>query len=795
MDKYELKVTISEIDSLISKRRFKEAAEVADSVDWRRVKNVRTLCRVSDVYKLNRRYHDSKRVLELAYAKSPYGRQIIYSLCELELKLGNYVRALQLYNEYINVAPRDADRYVLQYKLYKAQNVSVNERIAVLEDLARNDYRDRWAFELARLYLEAGERTLCASQCDEIVAFFGYGKYVYKALELKASFTELTVKQKALFRKMNGEEEEEEESGAESAGAADAGTIRMPDRSGSSETDAGSSAAGEDQNADAGEGTDSAAGDEQNSAAGDELSISAGEGAGQEEGTAAGQAQGSPEEAAADPDGSGTALKPENQKNEEMIPALNREPEVAEIPWEYEDYRISPGELKKKPAKKSRERKDRQAERSADRPGRPARGAAPVPATDHAVFEDRSFEVSSVEEAIFSQERMQETIARGLRNLENYDPYLRQETDGQYAMVIQEDPKPEKQITGQLNLEEIMNEWEKVKRDFYEYNGLEDDGPPQKPVSMQTARHSDANRENTGSTKSWDPGEVHKALQIRDNDEENAGYDTSLFVTEGGGVFPKEFAVEQMTLTRTDGKSGKGQMYLHSEDSIRQLTDALDRIFLEGGRGNVVITGDEGAGTLSLARELVLRYRAKNPNFVGQIAKSEGRYITRENVLRVIPRMPFGALIIEKASMMSEEGAAALCEMLAVPERSILIIMIDRKGVMDAFLNDHPRMKEMFPARVDIAALSVDTLLGYAREYAGKLQCEIDEYGINALQSRIMSMQTVDHSVTLEDIRDIVDEALYYASRKTISSLVDSFSRRKGGAQRIILRDKDFLHY
>ncbi len=772
MDKYELKVTISEIDSLISKRRFKEAAEVADLVDWRRVKNVRTLCRISDVYKVNRRYHDSKRVLELAYAKSPYGRQIIFSLCELELKLGNYVRALQLYNEYINVAPRDADRYVLQYKLYKAQNVSVNERIAVLEDLAKHDFRDKWAYELAKLYLEAGERTLCASECDEIIAFFGYGRYVYKALELKASFTELTVKQKALFRKMNGEEEEEE-SVEESGSATGAETVRMPERSGNSETDAEETAGGEDQD----------------SAAASAADPSAAETA---EGTEAGQAQKDSAEVAEGTGDPGTAERADEQ---EVIPALNREPEVAEIPWEYEDYRISPGELKKKPAEKSRDREFRQADRSAGGSQRPARSGTPMPSADHAVFEDRSFQVSSVEESVFSQERMQETIAKGLRNLENYDPYLRQETDGQYAMVIQEDPKPEKQITGQLNLEEIMTEWEKVKRDFYEYNGLEDDSPPQKPAGMQTVRNSSVSRDNTGSTKSWDPGEVHKALQIRDNDEESAGYDTSLFVTEGGGAFPKEFAVEQMTLTRTDGKDRKGQMYLHSEDSIRQLTDALDRIFLEGGTGNVVITGDEGAGTLSLARELVLRYRQKNPNFVGQIAKSEGRYITRENVLRVIPRMPFGALIIEKASMMSEEGAAALCEMLAVPERSILIILIDRKGVMDAFLNDHPRMKEMFPARVDIAALSVDTLLGYAREYAGKLQCEIDEYGMGALQSRIMSMQTVDHSVTLEDIRDIVDEALYYASRKSISSLVDSFSRRKGGAQRIILRDKDFLHY
>lgn len=775
MDKYELKVTISEIDSLISRRRFKEAAEVADLVDWRRVKNVRTLCRISDVYKLNRRYHDSKRVLELAYAKSPYGRQIIFSMCELELKLGNFVRASQLYNEYINVAPRDADRYVLQYKLYKDQNVNVNERIAVLEELAKNDFRDKWAYELARLYLEAGERTLCASECDEIIAFFGYGRYVYKALELKASFTELTVRQKALFRKMNGEEEEVQESGGQEAAAAGedpAGEPSDPEGQTRNVTEEKSAGAGEAPQED----IPAAETDADEAQTGQETDP---EGAG------------SPENSSEETDDAREQTGQGSQEKE-IIPALNMEPEVSEIPWEYEDYEVNTRELKKKTPEKDRVRpREKAPERTVPRrPEPPAK-----PAADHAVFEDRSFQVSSVEELMFTQEKMQETVARGLRNLENYDTVLMQETDGQYAMVMQEDPKPDKQITGQLNLEEIMQEWEKVKRDFYESNGLEED-VPQEVLKVPEIRNTGQDSPGSMSTKSWDPGEVRKALQIKDDGDEKAGYDTSMFVTEGGGEFPREFAVEQMTLTTTDkSKVTKGQMYLHSEDSIRQLTDALGRIFLEGGRGNVVITGDEGAGTLSLARELVRRYREINPNFVGQIAKSEGRYITRENMLRVIPRMPFGALIIERASMMSEEGAAALCDMLEMPERSILIIMIDRKGVMDAFLSDHPRLREMFPARVDIAALSVDTLLGYAREYAGKQQCEIDEYGLNALQSRIMSMQTVEHSVTLEDIRDIVDEAIYYASRKTISSLVDSFSRRKGGAQRIILRDKDFLHY
>ena len=780
MNKYELKVTVTEIDSLIGRRRFKEAAEVADAVDWRKVRNVRTLCRVSDVYKINKRYDDSKKILELAYVKNPYARQIIFSLCELELKLGNYVRALQLYNEYINVAPRDADRFVLQYKLYKAQNVSVNERIAVLEELARHDMRDRWAFELARLYLEAGERTLCASQCDEIIAFFGEGRYVLKALELKASFTELTVKQKSLYRRMTGQEEEEEYIPASQdstytedreADTADADTESRADP-------AGTEPAGAENGAQAEAGDDavkSTGPDEEAAGAETDPAAQAPEGAG--DGTDARD-----------------AAKEAGDESSELIPDLNRVPSADEIPWEYEDYEIQAKELRKKPARKrsGTERETGVQHTTA------ARKAAEVPkaAPDHSVFEDHTFEISPAEDAMFSQENMQKMLAKGIRDLENYDTYLRQETDGQYAMVIQEETKPDKQITGQLNLEEIMSEWEKVKRDFYESNGLEDDEPAEKPAQRTFDKNK---KQDTGSmyTKSWDRREVQKALQIKDDDKDSAGFDTSLFVTEGGGEFPGEFVVEKMTINNPE-QAGRGssQMYLHSEDSIRQLTDALGRIFLEGGTGNVVITGDEGAGTLSLARELVRRYRQINPNFVGQIAKSEGRYITRENMLRVIPRMPFGALIIERASMMSEEGVAALCELLKAPERSILIIMIDRKGVMDAFLHDHPRMRDMFPARVDIAALSVDTLLGYAREYAGKQQCEIDEFGISALQSRILSSQTVNHSVTLEDIRDIVDEAIYYASRKSLSSLVDSFSRRKSGtSNRIILRDKDFLHY
>lgn len=190
MDKYELRVSAEAVDSLIFQHKYKEATQLADTIDWRNVQSVRILCRVSDLYKYERRYEDSRDVLRFAYRRCPKNRQILYSMCELELKLGNYIRALQLYNAYINVAPTDSGRYVLKYKLYREQNVSLPEQIAVLEELMRHDFPEKWSYELARLYHRAGRDGDCADMCDEIAAFFGDGHYVQKALALKKSVTQ-----------------------------------------------------------------------------------------------------------------------------------------------------------------------------------------------------------------------------------------------------------------------------------------------------------------------------------------------------------------------------------------------------------------------------------------------------------------------------------------------------------------------------------------------------------------------------------------------------------------------------
>ena len=202
MDKYEYKVRADEIKSLIAEGEYAEAVKIADAIDWRRVKSVMMLCTISDLYKINRRYEDSRDILLLAYERHTGGRLIVYSLCELSIKLGEYVQALEYYKEFVQLAPKDSGRYILQYKLYEAQEVSLEERIEVLEELKKRDYREKWAYELAYLYHRVGLTSKCVEECDEMFLWFGEGRYVLKGLELKMLHTPLSEEQQVKYEQM-----------------------------------------------------------------------------------------------------------------------------------------------------------------------------------------------------------------------------------------------------------------------------------------------------------------------------------------------------------------------------------------------------------------------------------------------------------------------------------------------------------------------------------------------------------------------------------------------------------------
>ncbi|MCD7738987.1 MAG: hypothetical protein LUH58_08140 [Lachnospiraceae bacterium] len=192
MDKAEYRIRTDEIKDLIADGEYEEAAQIADEIDWRRVKSVKMLCIISDLYKINRRYEDARNILLIAYDKNPQSRTILYALCELSIRLQELVDAIEYYKAFVQAAPQDSGRFVLQYRLYQAQDVSLEERIEVLEELKKAEYTERWGYELAYLYHRAGITEKCVEECDELILWFGEGKYVTKAMELKMLYEPLT---------------------------------------------------------------------------------------------------------------------------------------------------------------------------------------------------------------------------------------------------------------------------------------------------------------------------------------------------------------------------------------------------------------------------------------------------------------------------------------------------------------------------------------------------------------------------------------------------------------------------
>jgi hypothetical protein len=202
LDKYEYKLRSDEIKSLIKQREFQKAVEIADTIDWTRVRSVTTLCTISDLYKINRRYRDAKILLEQAYERYPNGRMIVYSLCELCIKMEEIVQAIEYYKQFVQMAPTDNGKFILQYKIYEAQDVSLEERVAVLEELKKRDYKEKWGYELAYLYHRIGLTTKCVEECDELIVWFREGTYVKKAMELKMLHQQLTESQMSLYESM-----------------------------------------------------------------------------------------------------------------------------------------------------------------------------------------------------------------------------------------------------------------------------------------------------------------------------------------------------------------------------------------------------------------------------------------------------------------------------------------------------------------------------------------------------------------------------------------------------------------
>lgn len=975
MDKSEYKLRAEEIKDLISRGEYAQAAEIADTIDWRRVKSVMMLCTISDLYKINRRYEDARDMLLLAYERRPGGRTICYSLCELSIKMEEYVQAIEYYKEFVQVAPKDPGRYILQYKLYEAQDVSLEERIAVLEELKKRDYREKWAYELAYLYHRVGLAARCVEECDELILWFGEGKYVIKAMELKM-----------LHQPLTPEQQEKYDHRFDAPGTQQYSQNYAQDPGyGQNETYDPNQGYVQDGSYDPNQGYEQGGSCDPNQSYAQDGSYDSNQGYAQDGSYDPNQGyvqdggyepnQGYVQEETYEQVTGDTrvyeTVQPVQPQQAPAQPAeddfdihvktmdvgqyntINLQAELAAGLREVlsEDHAketsdsitrsivapmIDPGDSDTESldypeiadvSEDDLEPETEQMESSEVFFGETGEigdlSQVPQVETEEILPEEPVVarrtdvvpELSEVQKTPEVQEIVKEPETQKVPEAPVEPPkeladVLAQESDGQISLVMPEAESIEKQITGQMNIEDILAEWERKKKEnlekreeevrqhvlqqtgamFTEFEQAVRDGLLEKLEKEKAADTADTVAEDTTDTDevegleeiteepateepveelteaapaeeaeqepveelpeedtveelaeepAYEPeaeefeepaepeAEIYEQEEIVDEeqaepeeamddepveeptaeavesvDEETASEEIELTAEETpeAGEAPEQPerpAVERdkakvRALTREERELYAP--FIQSRSAREQLVKAIDNISLAAYTGNVIITGEEGMDTLSLAKNMVREIQATDSNFSGKVAKISGHALNKKDTADTLSKLKNGALIICKASEMNDATANVLHKALQQESQGIVIILEDTKRDIDKFLEKHEKLRECFTARMDVEALSNNTLVAFGKQYAREMEYSIDELGELALHTRIEDMQTIDHVVTVVDVKQIVDEAIAHANKKTLKHFFDVlFAKRYDDEDMIILTEKDFV--
>ncbi len=1012
MDKSEYKLRAEEIKDLISRGEYAQAAEIADTIDWRRVKSVMMLCTISDLYKINRRYEDARDMLLLAYERRPGGRTICYSLCELSIKMEEYVQAIEYYKEFVQVAPKDPGRYILQYKLYEAQDVSLEERIAVLEELKKRDYREKWAYELAYLYHRVGLAARCVEECDELILWFGEGKYVIKAMELKMLHQPLTPEQQEKYdhRFDAPGTQQYSQNYAQDPGYGQNETYDPNQgyvQDGSYDPNQGYAQGGsydpnqgyaQDGSYDPNQGYAQDGSYDPNQGYAQDGSYDPNQGYVQDGGyepnqgyvqeetyeQVTGDTRGyetvqpvQPQQAPAQPAeddfdihvktmdvgqyntinlqaelaaGLREVLSEDHAK--ETSDSITRSivapmidpgdsdtesldyPEIADVSEddlepETEQMESSEvffgetgeiGDLSQVPQVETEEilpeepvvarRTDVVPELSEVQKTPEVQEIVKEPEAQKVPEASRTQEIHEVTASAPAAPVAPVTPAAPVEPPKELADVLAQESDGQISLVMPEAESIEKQITGQMNIEDILAEWERKKKEnlekreeevrqhvlqqtgamFTEFEQAVRDGLLEKLEKEKAADTADTVAEDTTDTDeveeleeiteepateepveelteaapaeeaeqepveelpeedtveelaeepAYEPeaeefeepaepeAEIYEQEEIVDEeqaepegamddepveeptaeavesvDEETAREEIELTAEETpeAGEAPEQPerpAVERdkakvRALTREERELYAP--FIQSRSAREQLVKAIDNISLAAYTGNVIITGEEGMDTLSLAKNMVREIQATDSNFSGKVAKISGHALNKKDTADTLSKLKNGALIICKASEMNDATANVLHKALQQESQGIVIILEDTKRDIDKFLEKHEKLRECFTARMDVEALSNNTLVAFGKQYAREMEYSIDELGELALHTRIEDMQTIDHVVTVVDVKQIVDEAIAHANKKTLKHFFDVlFAKRYDDEDMIILTEKDFV--
>lgn len=852
MDKYEYKLKLDQMKSLTAEGKYEEAAEIADTINWRKIKNINALVKVGEIYEKVGRYDESKDVLLTAYDKSPIGRMIIYRLAEVAIKTKSFDEAKEYYQEFVEIAPHDNLKYVLKYEISKAQGADIGTLIGILEELKEQEYSEEWAYELAYLYHKAGMSEKCIDACDELILWFGDGPYVERALELKMLYQPLTKQQEDKYRtfrqRHDGVVEVRPEDSLES-GEIVPEPVQIKDVKMSAERF-------NTQNLQ------------------EELQRSMQE-----------IMNATEKEAVND-------TMDNIKKLVEDIPYLQIPSEKEEVPQEEEVYQHIETDEEIDNSLKSNFQEmlvDEDGQMSLYmQGGRVAEPQVSGQMSIEDVLADWEKTKRAAEAALqeAEQRKLESAKARALQEAEellgrladvipmldsgltpkdlldqkylskdgqpndnavsmvtNMNQFLQQEIDrlsdenaqmdeqlaavgaspvGDYIAnagvqeLMTEEELPE--IAMPEGLDDIDNQWE--DEDFEE---LDAEVPQENAASLaehtaeQTKPEALAEADDTmeAGTSAEDVEAAILAETARQMAKESVEKEELPEIELPGDLdLGKEETAEEILPTIVEPEA------FEVPDTISKLSKELREIFtyfvpitgmeeqlcqaLTGasqhltkgttaGTGNMIIQGGSGSGKTVLATSMIkaLQKETGKPN--GKIGKIEASALNQKDVAALLKKVAGGCLIIEKAGDLSRETALKLSLLLEQDTSGVFVIIEDTKHGIQKALSRDEGFAAKFSEKINIPIFTSDELVAFAKSYANELGYTIDEMGVLALYNSISNIEHADRETTLTEVKEIVDKAVAHSEKgglKKAFSIITS--RRYDEDDYIILREKDF---
>ena len=913
MDKYEYKLRSDEIVKLIEEEKYAEAVSIADTIDWRRVKSITMLLKVAALYRVNRRNEDSKAVLQLAYDRYPTNRSVVYSLCEVSIELDDVVAAIEYYKEFVKLAPRDNGVFTLRYRILEAQEASLEERIELLEELKKRDYQEEWAYELAYLYHRVGLATKCVEECDDLILWFGDGPYVMKAMELKMLHAPLTPIQQKKYDMVQAQQSEgsytednyaeEGEYPQDNYAAEDGYTDGNYAEEGEYPQDNYTEESGytqeiytrEDNEAQDNYGSTGSVGsayhdtgsidmsqyntinlqkvvaesmkelfpDDGDIFAEEKAEISQPESIIQEET----KAETSVEEI--------QETEPENvlvhtSRVAQMLTGVSEvqpEPNTGAISKVFvpgDDARVIKQDTDIETLRDTTEESVQEEHTRLEQNGENVYEEPPVPeqsVTEQPVPEQSAPEQSSAEEEVFQPmtgqmnldevlvewERMKQEKAREQKEevrklvlqqtgkiFENFDNSIK---SGILGELEEEDSIVKEPVTQtQAILEETDDSEVEELTEIEETTETEG-------LSQETAELNEIQRELEEIEEATEPESDHAAEECAQevSEQEEIPEDTEEEVYDQEEYIEDELMEEEGVIEDTQDESQPiletQEIHMNTEeignlpDKIIEATDketkgvkkeelreftpeeqelfenfavtkkirkqiifALDKMSLAAYTGNVIITGEAGLGTVRMAKNLIREYQAMDANFSGKVAKITGEKLNMRNLSEVFAKLGNGAIIIEKANGLTQDKLYEMSNLLNQDNLGLIVIMEDTRKEITHLLEKQAMIADYFNIRIDLMEMDNNALVAYAKNYALALEYSIDELGTLALYTRIANSQSGNHVVTKDEVRDIIDEAIWKSKKFNFKNFVDVlFAKRYDREDMIVLRERDFM--